>query len=104
MLAWVLLLSGCPSEKPAARARCETDVAALPSHIQQGMSLAHNYQRAGTRGYGTKTSEATLKELVDLGVEWVSLTPFGFMRSLAEPRVHFIGDYAAARQTRACTT
>ena len=92
-LVWLLLLAGCPSDGPAVRTRCDTDVAALPAHIQQGMSLAHNYQQAGARGYGTETSAATLEELVDLGVEWVSLTPFGFMRSLAEPSVHFIGDY-----------
>ena len=57
------------------------------------MSLAHNYQHAGARGYGTKTSAATLRELVDVGVEWVSVTPFGFMKGLREPRVHFIGAY-----------
>lgn len=57
------------------------------------MSLAHNYQHRGTKGYGSETSAATLSELASLGVEWVSLTPFGFMRALHEPRVHFIGDY-----------
>lgn len=57
------------------------------------MSLAHNYQAGGTRGYGSETSAATLAELATLGVQWVSLTPFGFMRRLDEPTVHFIGDY-----------
>mgnify|MGYP001544810746 CR=1 FL=1 len=57
------------------------------------MSLAHNYQLRGTRGYGSDASNETLRELAALGVEWVSLTPFGFMRGLDEPVVHFIGDY-----------
>jgi len=67
----------------------------LPERIQQGISVAHNYQDGGAKGYGTETSTATLRELRELGVEWISLTPFGFMRSLAEPQVHAIGDYRA---------
>ena len=59
------------------------------------MSVAHNYQAGGRKGYGTKTSKATLRELKELGVGWVSLIPFGFMQRLDEPKVHPIGDYRA---------
>lgn len=72
---------------------CARDVAPFPASIQRGMSVAHNYQDLGTRGYGSNTSDHTLRELARFGVEWVSLTPFGFMRSLDEPAVHFIGNY-----------
>ena len=72
------------------------------------MCVAHNYQHLGRRGYGSKTSRATLVELRSLGVGWVSLTPFGYMRSLADPQVHHIGSYRAgetdermAREVRA---
>lgn len=75
--------------------RCAPDVEPLPSRIQRGMSVAHNYQAAGSKGYGSKTSATTLAELKELGVGWVSLTPFGFMQRLDEPRVHPIGNYRA---------
>jgi hypothetical protein len=70
-------------------------VAPLPERIQRGICVAHNYQASGRKGYGTKTSAKTLRELKALGAEWVSLTPFGFMRGLDEPEVHAIGDYRA---------
>ena len=96
----LLLLLACskPTGETEARApdeRCASGVAPLPGRIQRGISVAHSYQHAGTKGYGTATSAATLRELTELGVEWVSLTPFGFMRSLAEAQVHSIGGYRA---------
>ena len=75
--------------------RCPADVDQLPEGVQQGVCVAHNYQRKGRRGYGSATSLETLKELRALGVEWVSLTPFGFMRSLSDPEVHPIGNVPA---------
>lgn len=99
-LSLLLLLAACSKptgdtepRKPAER--CASGVAPLPVRIQRGISIAHSYQHAGTKGYGTETSTATLKELTELGVEWISLTPFGFMRSLSEAQVHSIGDYRA---------
>ncbi|MBW2629777.1 MAG: hypothetical protein JRE45_19470 [Deltaproteobacteria bacterium] len=83
------------TEPRAPDERCASGVAPLPGRIQRGISVAHSYQHAGTKGYGTETSAATLRELTELGVEWISLTPFGFMRSLTEPKVHSIGAYRA---------
>lgn len=97
LLFW-LLLAACSkpsSETRAPELRCASAVAPLPGRIQRGISVAHNYQDGGAKGYGTKTSAATLKELRDLGVEWISLTPFGFMRSLTDAQVHSIGNYRA---------
>ena len=82
-------------ELRASAERCAPDVAPLPERIQRGICIAHNYQHAGVNGYGTKTSAATLRELRELGVEWVSLTPFGLMRTLDEAQVHSIGGYRA---------
>lgn len=88
---------GAPEQQntPAAVPACAPGVAALPSRIERGVCLAHNYQRAGSRGYGSDTSRATLEELVRLGVRSVSITPFGFMQRLDEPTVHPIGNYRA---------
>ena len=61
---------------------CVDGVVGLGGERHAGMSLAHNYQHGGSRGYGTSTSRATLRELSELGVRWVSLTPFGFSRAL----------------------
>jgi len=98
VLLLLLLPLGCSKRDGGAQAlngRCASEVEPLPDHIQRGISVAHNYQHDGERGYGSKTSSATLRELAELGVEWVSLTPFGFMRSLGEAEVHAIGGYRA---------
>lgn len=104
LLALALFAVGCDDDEPPARARaqepeptldadgCVTDVASLSPDVQAGMSVAHNYQHRGQRGYGSSTSRATLEELRDLGVRWVSLTPFGFMRALDASEVHLIHD------------
>ncbi|MEM9730219.1 MAG: hypothetical protein AAF997_16690 [Myxococcota bacterium] len=75
--------------------RCAPGVKPLPARIERGVCLAHNYQRGGSRGYGSDTSRASLEELEALGVQWVSITPFGFMQRLDEPTVHPIGGYRA---------
>ena len=84
-----------PSVTAAPVPACAPGVEPLPQHIERGVCLAHNYQRGGSRGYGSDTSRATLEELADMGVRWVSITPFGFMQRLDEPTVHPIGDYRA---------
>lgn len=56
------------------------------------MCLAHSWENGGEHGYGTQTSAATLDELRELGVEWVSLTPFGFMSSLRSESVEHVGE------------
>ncbi len=75
--------------------RCAPGITPLPDRIRRGMCVAHNYQEGGRNGYGTRTSAATLKELKELGVQSVSLTPFGFMERLDESKVHPIGNYRA---------
>jgi len=79
----------------AGVSKCAPGIEPLPSRIKRGMCVAHNYQANGLRGYGSTTSAATLAELKTLGVESVSLTPFGFMKGLDEPTVHPIGNYRA---------
>lgn len=106
VLSLLLLAVACDDERPPraqAHARveppqqlddngCAPDVASLPEGVHAGMSVAHNYQHRGQRGYGTSTSHATLDELRELGVRWVSLTPFGYMRSLESNEVRQIHD------------
>lgn len=70
------------------------DVGKLRSDVQQGVCLAHNWQHGGERGYGTEASRQSKLELRDLGVEWVSLTPFGFQRSITATEIE-MGRYAA---------
>ena len=60
----------------------------LPRDVWRGVSLAHNYQGGGARGYGSPTSAASLAELRALGATWVSLTPFGFADGLDASDVH----------------
>ncbi len=54
----------------------------LDSDIRPGVCLAHNWQDGGVDGYGTETSRETLRHLDTLGVDAISLTPFGSMSSL----------------------
>ncbi|MFK7984466.1 MAG: hypothetical protein AB8I08_00415 [Sandaracinaceae bacterium] len=75
--------------------RCAEGVASLPSPFLAGMSLAHNYQGNGRRGYGSETSRETMDTLVTLGVRELSLTPFGFMRSTHASDVTLATDHPA---------
>lgn len=54
----------------------------LPDEVIGGVCLAHNWKDGGQHGYGSSKSAETLDHLADLGVDSVSLTPFGWMRSL----------------------
>lgn len=84
-----------PSPEPPAEARGKAPCAApLPNDVQRGICYAHNYQRLGTRGYGSEASRASRAELKRLGVRWLSVTPFGFSRSLGSDTVRHIGNYA----------
>ena len=53
------------------------------------MSYACAYSRAEDVRYGSPASEASLRRLRELGVNWISITPFGFQRS--EPAVRMGG-------------
>ena len=53
------------------------------------MSFACAYSRTEEVRYGSPASEASLKNLAELGVNWISITPFGFQRS--EPSVRMGG-------------
>ena len=86
-LRLVLGWSDLQREEPAQQS--------VVSAIHRGMSVAHNYQKLGVRGYGSETSAATLKELKALGINWVSLTPFGFMSSIESQTIEHVGDMPA---------
>ncbi len=65
----------------------ELSVAPLPDDVQRGICLAHNWQNSGARGYGSQANADTLKHLDALGATWVSLTPFGWMKSLQSTQI-----------------
>src|SRR3954467_2548597 len=77
-LPWVVVVL-CSS--PPALARKD----AQP--FQRGICYAHAW-RGG--GYGSETSAKTVERLHKLGVEWLSLTPFGFMASTTAPEIRSI--------------
>jgi hypothetical protein len=56
--------------------------------FQRGVCYAHTWRGGGDDGYGSATSHKTLQRLQRLGVEWISLTPFGYMESLEAVAVH----------------
>ncbi len=80
-----------PDPPPAPR---PTQTTALPPTVERGVCLAHTWQDGGRRGYGTDTCEKTLTHLAHLGVQSVSLTPFGWMSSLHTPDIH--GEFSDA--------
>src|SRR5262245_44210697 len=55
--------------------------------FQRGVCYASTWRNYGADGYGSTTSQQTLDRLRHLGVEWISLTPFGFMESVTAPGV-----------------
>lgn len=59
---------------------------------QHGVAFEHAWgRRAASRGYGTLASGDSLSELKNLGVNWVSLTPFGFQRTPADTEIRWGG-------------
>ena len=86
----LLLLLACACR--ADSGPCAPGVAPLPGRIQRGMSFVHSM---GDRGYGTATSAASLRELRELGVDWISLMPFGFMAALGADEIHLAGHHGA---------
>lgn len=91
---FLLLLTTCECVTPTARPERTppAQTAALADEVQRGMCLAHSWENGGEHGYGSETSAATLDELRELGVQWVSLTPFGFMGSLQSDSVEHVGE------------
>lgn len=74
LLALALVLTAC-----AAAPR----VPSVPlAEKQRGMSFAAANPRRGT--YGTPQSEASLRKLQTLGVNWISIMPFAFHRGTPE--------------------
>jgi hypothetical protein len=49
--------------------------------FQRGICYAHAWRAGGDAGYGSAASQASLARLHRLGVEWIALTPFGYMES-----------------------
>lgn len=85
-----------PSTPVAVDARgCAAGVPELPAKVHRGVCYAHNYQAEGRRGYGSETSRRSLDELQGLGVDWVSITPFGFMSGADATEVRHVGDMRA---------
>lgn len=75
--------------KPSGKA-----MVALPTKVWRGVCLAHNWQAGGTKGYGTPASEEALTHLSKQHVNWVSITPFGWMKTLHDTSVK--GEHAGA--------
>lgn len=66
----------------------------LPEHVARGVCLAHVWQDDGEHGYGTSDSGNTLDHLKQLGVDSISVTPFGWMDGLSSTRVQ--GEHTGA--------
>src|SRR5258706_1062552 len=62
------------SATPAARPRSDT---AFARH--RGMSYGYGFLPNDSGGYGSPTSARSLARLRELGVDWISITPFGFL-------------------------
>lgn len=65
-------------EKPD-RKTADTAVAQLRDDVWRGVCYAHSWERGGDKGYGSEESASALDHLETVGVDWVSVTPFGFM-------------------------
>jgi hypothetical protein len=91
---FLLLLTTCECVTPIVRPALTSPSQAAPlaDEVQRGVCLAHSWENGGEHGYGSATSSGTLDELKELGVQWISLTPFGFMNSLQSESVEHVGE------------
>ncbi|MFP5289336.1 MAG: hypothetical protein ACLGI9_26620, partial [Thermoanaerobaculia bacterium] len=58
---------------------CTTRSSSLPP-FQRGMTLAHELSRTQNEGYGSEAAFEQLARLKELGVNTVTLVPYGFAR------------------------
>ena len=59
---------------------------------QRGIAFEHVWgRRAASRGYGTTASGDSLSQLQTLGVNWISVTPFGFQRTPSDSTIRWGG-------------
>lgn len=77
------------------------EVGPLHPSIRRGFCYAHSYEDAGTSGYGTATSRASKVELRQLGTEWLSLTPFGFVPTKTSTTVMLIDEMMKTARAQA---
>jgi len=84
--------SSATSATSAAPAPAAADSSApLPDAIWRGVCLAHSWQDGGRSGYGSEANAQTLDHLKSIGVQWLSVTPFGWMSSVHD--VHVTGEH-----------
>ncbi len=55
--------------------------------FQRGVCYASSWRNRGAEGYGSATSLQTLTRLHRLGVDWIAVTPFGFMASVTATEI-----------------
>lgn len=89
-----LLISGCeparkvtampPNASPPPPAAPNLP---LPPNLWRGVCLAHSWRDGGQAGYGSQANAQTLDHLKSLGVDWLSVTPFGWMSSVHDVNV-----------------
>ncbi len=77
-----------PQQPPAA---LNSSHSPFPGGKHRGMSYEHSLSSDDGVGYGSKASAQSLMRLKELGVNWISITPFGFQRT---PQDTVIGRYA----------
>ena len=103
ILACVLAVAGCrDSERSSPVAQVEvttsepsTCVVTIPETQHRGMCFAHNWQDDGVRGYGSEVGQRSIEELASLGIDSISITPFGWQRGLDSTEIH-MATFAAA--------
>jgi hypothetical protein len=68
----------------------------------RGVCYAHTWRHGGSAGYGTETSARTVDHLQSLGVNALSLMPFGFMPSAASPTIVSLAHPSGETDDRLC--
>lgn len=76
-----------PSSQPQAAAKTPAPAVTLPDDVWRGVCFAHSWERGGNKGYGSDESGEALDHLATVGVDWISVTPFGFMRDITDLEV-----------------
>jgi hypothetical protein len=88
LAALLFLAWSCASPPPLAQQKPSAKSAPEVAAKQRGLSYAAANPRRGT--YGSEQSAESLKNAHALGVDWISVMPFGFQRA-AEPGIRLGG-------------
>ncbi len=83
----IFILAACGKTGDGKPPEFGESVAVLSGKVWRGVCFAHSWENGGALGYGSGAGFEALSHLRNQGVDYISVTPFGFMESPGSPEI-----------------